>query len=122
MKPKAKNTGNWGEEQAIAYLRSKGYAILATQWRYKKYEVDIIAKFNNRIVFVEVKTRSSEQFGEPETFVSLQKQRFIVAAANQYMLEHDIEEEAQFDIVAILTENGKFTLNHLPDAFYPIVK
>jgi len=38
------------------------------------------------------------------------------------MLEHDIEEEAQFDIVAILTENGKFTLNHLPDAFYPIVK
>jgi len=103
-------------------LRSKGYAILATQWRYKKYEIDIIAKFNNRIVFVEVKTRSSEQFGEPETFVSLQKQRFIVAAANQYMLEHDIDEEAQFDIVSILTENGKFTLNHLPDAFYPIVK
>lgn len=116
------NTGKWGEEQAIAYLKEHNYEILAVNWRFKKLEIDIIAQTKDKIVFVEVKTRSTEDFGEPETFVSLKKQRFIISAANQYIIEKNIDLEARFDIVSVLVFNGKWTINHLPDAFYPIVK
>ncbi len=117
-----KNTGNWGEEQAIAYLKGQNYSILATNWRFKHKEIDIIARFKDLIVFVEVKTRSSEEYGEPETFVSPQKQRFIITAANQYLIEKELELEARFDIISILIHNGKVILKHLPEAFYPIAK
>ncbi len=117
-----KNTGTWGEEQAIAYLKAHNYSILATNWRYKKLEIDIIAQTKDKIVFVEVKTRSSEDFGEPETFVSLKKQRFIISAANQYIIEKDIDFEARFDIISVLVNDNKTTVKHLPEAFYPIVK
>lgn len=115
-------TGKWGEEQAIAHLRSLNFTIIATNWRFKKLEVDIIAKDNDKIVFIEVKTRSSDEFGEPETFVSLKKQRFIIEAANNYIIGNNIQLEARFDIVSVLTDKGTIKLKHLPDAFYPIIK
>ena len=118
----AKNTGDWGEEQAVNYLKNQNYIILETNWRFKKLEVDIIAQTGNYIVFVEVKTRGSDEFGEPETFVSLKKQRFIVEAANNYIISNNISLEARFDIVSILFNNKRFVINHLPDAFYPMVK
>lgn len=122
MEHDVRNNGKWGEEQAIAYLRGQNYTILEANWRYKKFEIDIIAKINDRIVFIEVKTRGSAEFGEPETFVSLKKQRFIIEAANNYIITKDIKEEARFDIVSILTQNNQTIVKHLPDAFYPIVK
>lgn len=103
-------------------MRSQNYIILESNWRYKKLEVDIIAKHNNCIVFVEVKTRSSNDHGEPESFVTFKKQRFIVEAANNYLISKNIDLEARFDIVSVLLMNGEFIINHLPDAFYPIVK
>lgn len=116
------NIGKWGEEQAIGYLKAHNYAILATNWRYKRLEVDIIAKIGNIMVFVEVKTRSSQEFGEPESFVSMKKQSFIISAANQYLIEKELDLEARFDIISVLIFNGKTTINHLPEAFYPIAK
>lgn len=95
---------------------------METNWRYKKLEIDIIALDNNIIVFVEVKTRGSDEYGEPETFVSLKKQRFIIEAANNYIIANNINYEARFDIVSILFKNNQFVIKHLPDAFYPIVK
>lgn len=95
---------------------------MEANWRFKKLEVDIIAQIDGKIVFIEVKTRSSVDFGEPEDFVSLKKQRFIIEAANNYLLEKNIDAEARFDIVSVLSENGTTTIKHLPDAFYPIVK
>ena len=117
-----KNTGDWGEKQALLFLKELNYVVLETNWRYKKLEIDIIARISEVLVFVEVKTRGSNEFGEPETAVSLKKQRFIIEAANQYIIDKNLDFEARFDIIGITYENSKVTIKHLPDAFYPIVK
>lgn len=95
---------------------------MATNWRYKNLEVDIIAKTESSIVFIEVKTRSSNEFGEPETFVSLKKQKLIIKAANQYIIENNITADARFDIVSVSLKNSQTSVKHIIDAFYPIVK
>jgi putative endonuclease len=117
-----KNTGNWGEEQALAWLRDKNYDILAVNWRFGKLEIDIVAQHGQFIVFIEVKTRFGEDFGEPADAVSLKKQRFLIKAANQYILEKEIDLEARFDIISVLVLNNATTIKHFTDAFYPIVK
>jgi putative endonuclease len=87
-----------------------------------KLEIDIIAKINDILVFVEVKTRLNEEHGDPEDGVTLKKQRLIIKAANFYILEKDLHLESRFDIVTVLRENNKTTVKHLPNAFYPIAK
>ncbi len=114
--------GQDGESLAGKHLLKEGYEILERNWRYKKYEIDIIAKKEQTIVFVEVKTRKSNTFGEPEIFVTRQKQGFIIAAANQYLKENSIELESRFDIIAIIQLNNTRTVKHLEAAFYPLIK
>lgn len=118
----SKTTGTLAEEKACAFLIDKNYIILHKNWRFKKYEVDIIAKHNNTIVFVEVKSRASDAFGEPEMAVTKQKQKFLIIAANNYLQTHNIELECRFDIIAILSINNNITVKHLEEAFYPSVK
>lgn len=117
-----KNRGEWGEKEAIKYLRENGFTILETNWRAGKLEIDIIAQNSDKIVFIEVKARGGDEFGEPETAVTLKKQRFIIKAANHYITENNINLEARFDIVGILAKDNKIIVKHIPDAFYPIVK
>jgi putative endonuclease len=117
-----KNKGDWGEKVALEFLQKKGFSILETNWCFLKLEIDIIAKHEGKIVFVEVKTRFNEEKGDPEDGVTLKKQRFLIKAANYYIIEKDIMEEARFDIVSVLTENNKTQVKHYPDAFYPIAK
>ena len=114
--------GNSGENLAKNHLRKKGYEILESQWRFGKYEVDIIAKNHNTIVFVEVKTRKNDTFGSPESFVSRQKQKFLIAAAQNYMSKNNLEYEARFDIIAITGLNKNQAVKHLEAAFYPPIK
>ena len=111
-----------GEAAAVRYLEQIGHKILAINWRYKKYEVDIISRWENTIVFIEVKTRKSLTFGEPELFVGRKKQGFLVAAANEYMLQNNLPLESRFDIVAIVWHSNSQVVKHLPEAFYPPVK
>jgi len=118
----SKATGNDGEAIARQHLQGMGYTILETNWRFKRYEVDIIAKSGQVLVFVEVKTRKSDTFGEPELFVDRQKQNFLVAAAQQYIMQHNIDLEARFDIIAVLQLNNTNTVKHLEAAFYPQAK
>ena len=73
-------------------------------------------------MFVEVKTRFREDHGDPEDSVTVKKQRFLIRAANYYVLEKDLHLESRFDIITVLTENNKTIVKHLPGAFYPIVK
>jgi putative endonuclease len=115
----SQNLGIEGEEIARKHLLKKGYEILDINWRFKKLEIDIISKQEDTIVFVEVKTRSNDVFGDPEVFVTKKKQKFLVAAAHQYLVERNIELEARFDIVSVLFKNGKFEVNQLESAFYP---
>jgi putative endonuclease len=88
-------TGKAGEELAVKYLRSKGYTILETNWRLGRNEIDIIAEADHCLVVVEVKTRHSTDFGNPESFVTREKQRLLIRAANAYIRRHSVTTETR---------------------------
>lgn len=111
--------GKQGEEIAANYLAAKGYKIIARNWRFGKDEIDIIAERDNFLVIIEVKTRSSSDYGEPEEAVGDQKQRLLIRAANEYVIRKEIDLEVRFDIFTIVIKSGKQTINHIEDAFYP---
>ena len=111
--------GKKGEEMARKFLVEKGYEILATNWRYSKDEIDIIARKDNCLVIAEVKTRFSNVFGEPEEFVSNKKQSFLIRAANVYVEKNNITDEVRFDIISVLYHGARWQINHIEDAFYP---
>lgn len=122
MQNYSQKQGQDGEKIAKEYLIGLGYEVLDCNWRFKKLEVDIIAKKAQCIVFVEVKTRKSDTFGEPEIFVTKQKQNFLIAAANAYLVQKNIELESRFDIIAVIKFNNNHSVKHLEAAFYPLVK
>jgi len=111
--------GTKGEELAKNFLINKGYKILETNWRLGSYEIDIIASFKSFIIIAEVKTRSSNSFGEPEEFVNKQKQKKLIKAASAYVCRNKIENEVRFDIISVLIYGNNVKINHLEDAFYP---
>jgi putative endonuclease len=119
--PETNNLGSAGEAAAVKYLENLGYAILERNWRFKKLEVDIIARFNEEMVFAEVKTRSTDVFGDPEIFVTKKKQRFLIQAANAYIGQTDFNGDARFDILAILQDKQNLVVKHIPNAFYPSI-
>ena len=110
--------GKLGEEKAAAFLRNKGYEVLARNHRYKKSEIDLICQKDGLLVFVEVKTRSSRAYGNPETFVSESQQQAIIRAAEAYMDETNWGGDLRFDIIAIVSRGGEEEITHLEDAFY----
>ena len=111
--------GKKGETIAKDYLLKKSYSIVEKNWRYLKAEIDLIAQKDDFIVFVEVKTRSSNNYGDPESFVSDKQQKMIINAANEYIMKNDIESEARFDIISIIINNKAEDIKHIEDAFYP---
>ncbi|MCX6234978.1 MAG: YraN family protein [Bacteroidetes bacterium] len=111
--------GKQGEQFAISHLLKQGYRILEQNWRIGRNEIDIIARDGNFLVIVEVKTRSSSYSGEPEMFVTRQKQKTLIRAANAYIKWHKIDLETRFDIVAIIISSAGIEINHIKDAFYP---
>lgn len=111
--------GKKGEEMAQKFLAQKGYTILATNWRYSKDEIDIIASKDSCLAIVEVKTRFSNVFGEPEEFVNNKKQTFLIRATNAYVEKNKIQEDVRFDIISVLYCGTRWQINHIEDAFYP---
>jgi putative endonuclease len=111
--------GKNGEEIAASYLEDKGYKIVKRNWRFGKDEIDIIAEHNNFLVVVEVKTRSSSFFGNPEEAVDEQKQKFLIRATHEFVMQKEIDLEVRFDIISIVIESNKQSINHFEDAFYP---
>lgn len=113
--------GKLGEEAAKQYLLSQGYAILQTNFRVGRKEADIIAYQDGVIVFVEVKTRSSDEIVAPESAVDRSKQQSYVRLANAYVLQNHREEEVRFDIIAILVNDmDDVKIKHIPNAFTTI--
>ena len=106
-----------GEKLAIDFLLKNGYKILEKNYRYLKAEVDIIAQIGEVLVAVEVKTRSSDYFGDPQDFITPKKIKLLVSAIDFYVIKRELDVEVRFDIIAILHQNNKFTLEHLEDAF-----
>jgi len=112
-------TGKKGERLALDHLLKNGYTILETNWQCGHKEIDIIAQKAEVVVFIEVKTRKTAFFGEPEEFVSKVKQNLLIKAANQYLAQKKINLEARFDIISILFMGEEHRINHIREAFYP---
>ena len=110
--------GKFGEELAVEFLQKNGYDILETNWVFQKAEIDIIAQKENVLAIVEVKTRSSIEFGLPQDFVKPKKIQLLVKAVNEYVISNDLDVEVRFDIIAISKEEKEFKLEHIEDAFY----
>jgi putative endonuclease len=112
--------GGLGEQASVDFLKQKGYDILERNYRSSYAEVDIIAQFQNQLIFVEVKTRSYTFYGEPEEFVTRKKQQNMAFVASMYMDEKDYDGEIRFDIIGIILKGNSITkINHIEDAFFP---
>ncbi|GIV33400.1 MAG: UPF0102 protein [Chitinophagales bacterium] len=111
--------GRKGEKLACNFLRKKGYEILATNYRFEKTEIDIICRYNKTLVFVEVKTRSGQEYGEPEESVEVKKQQKLVRAAENFVQTNDMIGEVRFDVIAVIIQDNREKIKHIKDAFYP---
>jgi putative endonuclease len=112
--------GRWGEDLAAQHLESAGYEVLARNWRCREGELDIVARLDNALVFVEVKARSGIGYGEPAEAVSRAKAHRIHILAARWLTEcrppgwHDL----RFDVISIVTQRGAAPeLLHLQGAF-----
>lgn len=111
--------GKDGEKIALEMLQNKGYKILETNWRFKRDEIDIIAIDNDELVIVEVKTRSTDFFGDPEDAVDEAKMHRLVNAANEYIEQNNMELECRYDIISVIINNKTSDVRHIKDAFFP---
>ncbi len=116
-----KKKGNWGELKAAEFLRSQGYYIREMQWKSLRFEIDIIAEKDNDILFVEVKTRFSDAYGDPWEAVNMSKRKKICTSADQYIRTHHCDREPRFDIISVLHTDGTTKITHLKGAFYPML-
>jgi putative endonuclease len=110
--------GKLGEELAQEYLRKNGYVILDANWVFQKAEIDIIACKENTLAIIEVKTRSSLEFGLPQDFVKPKKIQLLVKAVDAYVNLKNLDLEVRFDIVAVHKNGKDFEIEHIRDAFY----
>lgn len=111
--------GKKGETYACEYLKSKGFKILKTNWRFHRNEIDIIAENKDCILFVEVKTRSSYDWGLPEDFLSRAQTRRLQDAVNFYIQDKDIEKEPRIDVLALVEIEGEYQIEHFEDVIIP---
>ena len=110
--------GKKGEQLAVDYLINKGFDIVERNYRFDKAEVDIIAKIKDTLAIVEVKTRSTIDFGNPQDFVKPKQIQRLVKAVDEYVNVNGLDVEVRFDIIAIVKNGKKYDIEHLEDAFY----
>ena len=110
--------GKKGEQLAVDFLVENGYKILERNYRFNKAEVDVIAKLGEILAIVEVKTRSTSDFGNPQDFVKPKQIKNLVKAIDEYVTVNNLDVEVRFDIVAILKQDKNFSIEHLKNAFY----
>lgn len=106
--------GKIGEKKAEKYLLKKGYALLERNYKTKFAEADLIFDDAGVLVFVEVKTRSSADFGEPSQAVNYAKQKKYVKLAEHYVMTHNVDKDVRFDVVEV----KKGEINHIKNAFF----
>jgi putative endonuclease len=115
-----KQIGAFGEHKACLYLERHGYQIMETNWRFKRYEIDVIATFEDLLIFIEVKTRSDNDVSKPEAAVTRTQWGNIARAAGVYMARNDYDWEVRFDIVAVtLLPNETQAIKHFRDIYFP---
>ncbi len=106
--------GRVGENKAVEYLKKQGYTVLEKNYKTRLGEIDVIVKKDETIIFVEVKTRTSDTYGRPSEAVGYEKQRKYVKVAQEYLLKNKLlGQKCRFDVIEILNEE----INHIIDAF-----
>jgi len=110
--------GKKGEELATDFLLKNGYEIIVRNYVYQKSEVDIIAKKGDILAIVEVKTRTSKDFGDPQQFLKPKQMQRIIKAVDFFVNDNEMDVEVRFDIIAIVLNKKGMSLEHLEDAFY----
>lgn len=110
--------GKKGEQLAVDFLLKHNYKVVERNYRFDKAEVDIIAKKDNVLAIIEVKTRSTADFGNPQDFVKPKQIKNLVKAVDEYINENNLDLEVRFDIIAIVKEKKTFKIEHLENAFY----
>jgi putative endonuclease len=114
-----KATGIFGENMAAMYLTAQGFEILFSNWRYKHLEIDLIASKDNRLHIVEVKTRSSIEFGYPEQHIHRTKMQFLKNAAAFFQYEYPQWKYLQFDVISIfLNDKQLWELSFFEDVYF----
>ncbi|WP_194777192.1 YraN family protein [Pararhodonellum marinum] len=112
-------TGKEAEEQALEWLKGRGYEWVASNFRYRHAEIDLIMKHKGILVFVEVKFRSGTGYGYAEEFVDYRKRQLIIRAADHYIHQTDWHHDIRFDIVGVYRDQkGNVGFKHFQDAFY----
>ena len=114
--------GHEGEDIAARYLEEHGYVILDRNWRCGHKELDLVVLKDKTIVFVEVKTRTSTDYGDPWSFVNERKIRRIVNSADAYIRFRCIDMDVRFDIISIVADGEDFKVEHIEQAFFPPVE
>ncbi|OUR93933.1 hypothetical protein A9Q87_04290 [Flavobacteriales bacterium 34_180_T64] len=110
--------GEKGEKLAINFLLEQGYDILECNYRFEKAEVDIIARIDHTLAIIEVKTRATRHFGNPQDFVKPKQIQRIVKAVDYYINSNALDLEVRFDIVSIIKTLNNYEIEHLKNAFY----
>lgn len=110
--------GKKGEQLAVDFLLKNGYDILERNYRFDKAEVDIIAQKDTILAIVEVKTRSTIDFGNPQDFVKPKQIQRLVKAVDEYVRVNELDVEVRFDIIAIVKRGKTLNIEHLENAFY----
>ncbi len=109
-------SGSFGESLAVQHLKTLGYEILFQNWRFKRLEIDIIAKEKDILIFVEVKSRRSDHYGLPHEFVDYAKQQRLIRAAESFLMDYSHNGDIRFDIVSVYLSTQRVEL--IKDAFW----
>ena len=110
--------GKSGEDLAVSFLKKNSFEILNRNYRYGHKEIDIIGKDKNTIVFIEVKTGRSKNFGAPQERVNWRKQKSMIEVAQDFIQKNDLRDfDFRFDVVAINLERGNTKIEHIKNAF-----
>jgi putative endonuclease len=115
---KRQDTGKLGEDFVCRYLKKSGFKIWERNFRTRFGEIDIIASKKGITVFVEVKTRSTELFGSPAESVGREKQKAIILAAQEFILQKNIANaDFSFDVAEVFLKNGEPAIHYIENAF-----
>ncbi|AWX44872.1 UPF0102 protein [Flagellimonas maritima] len=110
--------GKLGEQKAVDFLLQNGYEICCKNYRYLKGEIDIIAIKQDILAVIEVKSRNNAFFEDLSDTINQKKIKLLIAAANQYIEENNLDFEVRFDVITVISDKGMFFIEHLENAFY----
>ena len=114
----ARRRGDLGDDAAARYLESRGYRVLERNWRYRQWELDLICRDGDTVVFVEVQTRAAKTMGIPADGLNRKKQARLVKAASQYLTRNNLwDEPCRFDLAAVIDTGTSMDVEHIENAF-----